>query len=79
MPQHSRNDYTWAMDEWLKCTTLNAVERNLIEQLKLAAEAGVFEQIRDTYVELFTAVIVSAIGKARDQGILKEWPRAKES
>lgn len=61
---------------WLKCKTLDAVENQLIRYLHAAALQGLaqFGSAREYICMNHFPSVLSAISKARAEGILQSWP-----
>lgn len=71
-----QGDYVRAMQDWLACDLLDMHERHLVEQLLRAALASIqdFDAMRRVALSgMFYPVLISAIVKARSQGINHEW------
>lgn len=65
----------WAMGEWLKCQTLNAIERGMVIELRQAAEtsaAAWWDQAQE-FCRFHSPTIFEAISKARHAGLLRNW------
>jgi hypothetical protein len=67
--------YLAAMNEWLTCTLLNSLERQVVERMKAAAETSeeaFWEAVEES--KLYLAVPLSGVVmKARFQGLCRRW------
>lgn len=71
-------EYIWAMEQWLRCETLDMHERNLVEHLLRAARISLvdFDAMRHVAYTSFGPVLLTAVAKARQAGLLREWPKS---
>lgn len=77
MPQpRSQAEIKWAIDEWLKCTTLDEFERTLITEMRGGIEESMdrFNRLRSVFCNMFEPQLMSAMKKANDEGRCLKWP-----
>ncbi len=69
----------WALKEWRKCTALSPSETAAIEALQVELVKGVefYEQMARVLWTMEPGIMMSAVTKARLEGIGKEWPVAE--
>jgi hypothetical protein len=79
MYDRDQSDIRWFLSEWLICTTLDDVERELINNLLLAVDDSkeTFVALAEQYQFLMFPYLLSAANKARRQGLCRKWPDAE--
>ncbi|MCV0350164.1 MAG: hypothetical protein K5863_08815 [Nitratireductor sp.] len=72
------NKYELAMQEWLTTDGLTEPELNIITELQRVAARGeqAFMETCHFFAQVMPDTVISAVGRARQQGKCKEWPNA---
>ncbi|BCJ91742.1 hypothetical protein IZ6_24770 [Terrihabitans soli] len=79
--RRTQAELIWAMNEWLKTTSLSTFQRSLISDLKACAERGAdeFYDRAVEFFEFFEGHMINAIFRARREGVGRSWPANAEA